>query len=89
MEMISTWTFAICVNLWDIIKMSGKYWKHKHFTTGIIGTTLGLGVVYFSRKYGGNKIKKIAGYGERALRDRVVVVNTVRECEVAAENLLR
>jgi hypothetical protein len=89
MEAVSTWTSAVYGTLWDIIKMSGMYQKHKHFTTGIIGATLGLGLVYFSRKYGGNKIKKITGYGVRAFPDRVVVVNSVRECEVVAENLLR
>lgn len=89
MEIISSLTSAIYVILWDIIKMSGMYWKHRHFTTGIIGTTLGLGVVYFLRKYGGNKIKKVTGCGLRAFCERVVVVNSVRECEVVAENLLR
>ncbi|PNF14767.1 hypothetical protein B7P43_G08342 [Cryptotermes secundus] len=69
--------------------MSGMYWKQRHFTIGIIGTTLGLGVVYFLRKYGEYKIKKITGYGLRTFGDRVVVVNSARECEVVAENLLR
>jgi hypothetical protein len=88
-EVINTRHSAIYVILWDIIKMSGMYLKHKHFTTGIIGATLGLGAVHFLRKYGGNKIKKITGYGVRAFRDRVVVVDSFRECEVVAENLLR
>jgi hypothetical protein len=80
---------AIYTIFWNIIEMSGEYRKNKHFTTGIIGATLGLAVVYFLRKYGGNKIKQIAGYGEKVLRNRVVVVNSFRECEVAAETLLR
>lgn len=88
-EVTNTRHFAIYVILWDVMKMSGMFRKHKLFTTGIIGATLGLGVAYFLRKYGGNKIKKITSYGVRAFRDRVVVVNSFRECEVVAENLLR
>jgi hypothetical protein len=89
MAVISTWPSAIYIILWNIIKMSGMYQKHKHFTTGIIGAALGLGVVYFSRKYVGNKIKEITGYGARAFPNKIVVANSFRECEIVAENLLR
>jgi hypothetical protein len=80
---------AIYAIFWDMVNMNGMYRKYKHFTAGIIGATLGLGIVYFLRKYGGNKIKQISSYGVRALRNRVVVVNSFRECEVVAETLLR
>jgi hypothetical protein len=88
-EITNTRPYVIYVSLWDIIKMSGMYPKNKHLTTGIIGATLGLGVVCFLRKYGGNRFKKITGYGFRAPRDRVVVVNSFRECESVAEDFQR
>jgi hypothetical protein len=73
----------------DTIKMSEVYQKNRHFTAGIIGATVGLGVVFLLRKYGGNKIKQFLGYGARELNDRVVVVNSFRECEVVGEKLIR
>jgi hypothetical protein len=76
---------------WDIIKMSRIYEKHKHFATGIIWATLGLGVMYFVRKYRGHafhKQKRVNTPGNGGL-EKVVVVNSFRECEVVAQALQR
>lgn len=49
--------------------------------------TLGLGVMYFVRKFGGNKLKLFSVYGVRARREGVAVVSSFKKCEIAAENL--
>jgi hypothetical protein len=81
--------FAIFDVLWDVSKMSTIYQQHKRLTSGIVVTTLGLGVVYFVRKFGGSKLKQFSVHGVQARREGVAVVSSFKECEVAAENLQR
>jgi len=49
---------------------------------------MGLGVVYFVRKFGGSKLKQFSVYGVHARREGVVV-SSFKECEIAAGNLQR
>lgn len=77
----------VFIMLWDVIKTSRIYQKHKYFTTGIICATLSLGVVCFVRKYGGNALRKIKKV--TACTDKVVVVSSLAECEIVAGTLQR
>jgi hypothetical protein len=84
--------FAAFVMLWDIIKMSIICQKPKHFSAGIMCATVSLGVMYFVRKYRGNalkKIKEVSACGDDTLPDKVVVVNSLRECQIVARTLQR
>jgi hypothetical protein len=81
--------FAIFAVLWDVSKMSTVYQPHKRLASGIVVATLGLGLVYFVRKFGGSILKKFSVYGVRAGREGVAVVSSFKECEIAAENLQR
>jgi hypothetical protein len=66
--------------------MSTIYQQHKRLTSGIVVATLGLGVVYFVRKFGGSKLKQ---FSVHARREGVAVVSSFKECKIAAENLQR
>jgi hypothetical protein len=81
--------FAIFDVLWDVSKMSTVYQQHKRLALGIVVTTLGLGGVYFVRRFGGSKLKQFSVYGVEARREGVVVVSSFKACEIAAENLQR
>jgi hypothetical protein len=69
--------------------MSITYQQHKRLASGIVLATVGLGVVYFVRKFGGGKLKQLSVYGVHARREEVAVVSSFKECEIAATNLQR
>jgi len=62
--------------------------QHKRLASGIVVASMGLGVVYFVRKFGGSKLKQFSVYGVHARREGVVV-SSFKECEIAAGNLQR
>jgi hypothetical protein len=81
--------FAIFAVLWDVSKMSTIYQPPKRLASGIVVATLGLGVVFFVRRFWGSKLKQLSVYGVRARREGVAVVSSFKKCEIAAENLQR
>ena len=87
-EVSNTRQLAIFALLWDVIKMRTIYQQHRRCVTGIVGAALGLGVVHFVRKWG-NKLRHVNAYGVRARRDRIAVVTSFEECEIAVECLKR
>ncbi|KAJ4425777.1 exonuclease 3'-5' domain-containing protein 2 [Periplaneta americana] len=69
--------------------MSGK---HKSFATGIIWATVGLGVMYFVRKYSTTLIRNLKRIRTSSLSSRhekIVIVNTSEECQLSTEELRR
>ena len=81
--------FTIFDILWGFGKMSTVYQQHKRLASGIVVATLGWGVVYFVRKFGGSKLKQFSVYGVHSRREGVAVVSSFKKCEIAAENLQR
>jgi len=69
--------------------MSTTYQQHKRLASGIVVATLGLGAVYFVRKFGGGTLKQFSVFGVHARREEVTVVSSFKECEIAASNLQR
>jgi hypothetical protein len=65
------------------------YQQHKRLASGIVVATLGLGIVYFVRKFAGSKLKHFSVYGVRARREGIAVVSSFKECEIVADNLQR